>query len=242
MAIALEGTPVESLEITPATSQTVALPTGVTSGELLVIALIGTDASKTWSATGWTAVQANSLATVAHMHGFLYKISDGGEGTSVTVSVSSGTSGLAAVAARFSGVDNADPTHSDNVAYGNVGSSQSSWNIAASTLTGITSGNGVLVIADAEATRNVTTLDGDLTEVQDVVAQPSINFSIDFIVAGTTNPQYDYVWNDSRDYDYALLEVAVAGVVGGRIMSSLAGFGGLAGPGGIAGPHGGLAG
>lgn len=223
MALVVEGTPVEFLDAGDADNHDVTLPTGITANEFLVIAWVSTE-NKTWSATGYTEIKVAGQGSSTAL-GFLYKIASGSEGATVNVSTT-GNSGFHSVACRISGIDTVDPTHSDNNIAGNVGSSQTSYNIAAAFITGLISGNGLLVSSIAEASRNVTTLDADLVEVEDVVSSPSVNLAFDAIISATSNPQYDYTWSGSRDYDYIVLEIAVASaavaLVGENIIRSFA--------------------
>lgn len=104
------------------TSHSVTMPTGVESGDLLLV-FCGLDGTPTLSATGWTSLvsQAHS-GTSDIFHGF-YRESDGTEGSAVTFTSSASEKG-GCVAYRISGAE--DPgTQAPEISTAALGSSTS---------------------------------------------------------------------------------------------------------------------
>lgn len=208
-AIAIEGTAATTSETAAGTSHTVNLPSSIQANELLGGAVICDDVNKTLSATGWTFVESNSASSSSTSVGFMYRVADGAEGSTVTVTTSASCT-VEAVVARFSGVGTTDPTGSDNFSNTSVGSVTSTFSISANTLTSLTSGDGVLVLVSAEASRTVSSADADLTSVGSVVGNPTIHFYVDLDAGGTGNQQYDFTMSDTRDYDLSLMQWSTA--------------------------------
>lgn len=79
----IAGTVANTADATAATSRAVNLPSGITSGELLLM-FMGSGAATTYNATGWTDLLASNA-----VYGILYRIADGSEGATVTVTTAS---------------------------------------------------------------------------------------------------------------------------------------------------------
>lgn len=216
--IAVEGTPATTAETASGTSHTVNLPSSPQAGELLFMPISFDQENATFTLTDWSFIEGNSASSSTTSVGFGYKVATGSEGS--TVSVGSNTTGqLTACAVRLSGVDTGDPTNSDNFVNTNVGSTTSTFNIAADTITSLTSGDGVLVMVSAEANRSVSSADADLTSICNINAGSSIHVYIDADTGGTGNVQYDFTMSDTRDYDLSLLQVVAAAGGGSSIAT-----------------------
>ena len=85
-------------------SPVITLPSGIVSGDLLIVVL-GVRANTVGKISGWTSF-ANSAATLTDQRSFWRK-ADGGEGATVTASLSTSTINWTAIAYRYSGA--ADP-------------------------------------------------------------------------------------------------------------------------------------
>lgn len=73
------------IDNTSSTSHNISLPASIAAGDLLIIFITSSAATSVASATGWTSLYSTSLNL--SIRGYcLYKIADGSEGSSVTVS------------------------------------------------------------------------------------------------------------------------------------------------------------
>jgi len=216
MSVAVAGSGVGTAyqAITAGTPDTVNLPASITSGELLILPILSADTLKNYSATGWTQDQLKDYATDRIL--LLLRTADGTEGSTVSVSIDAGSSGITCVAARLSGVDTADPTPNSNNSASGTTANSATITIAANTLTGVTSGNAILVVLACEAVRHATVVDADLTTIyQEYTATSSILVFIEPVVTAGGNAQYDFTLDSARAMDYALFEIKASATGGG---------------------------
>ena len=115
------------------------IPAGTAIGDLLVIwAFAGTSTALTWSATGWTAVTAVSGANGACQ--ILYRVADGTEGSSVTVTCSVAEQWAGVIAGYY----NTNPASLFDPAPSSGQVNASSTTVAAASVTTVTGGDKLL--------------------------------------------------------------------------------------------------
>lgn len=107
MAIAIRGTATYATTgATTSASLSIAAPTGLAIGDVILIWAARAAASPVWAVTGFTAVTAASNTSISGQ--LLYRVADGSEGS--TFNVTTVTARIfAAVCVAFSGVNNASP-------------------------------------------------------------------------------------------------------------------------------------
>jgi hypothetical protein len=189
------------------TSHTLNLPSSIVAGELLMI-LISSNSNKDFSATGYTAVTGIGSGS-GRIVGCLYKIASGSEGSTVSVTTT-GSGALYSVASRVSGINGSAPTNSNNFIVGTT-ANLSTFTIPANTLSGMTSGSGLMGFIYSNASRGNTSFDADLTEIDSFTGSPISQHSyVDNDVGGSGNPAYDFTMSGSRQFDYFFIEVAAS--------------------------------
>ena len=214
-AIAVEGTATTS-ETTASTSHTISLPASIQNGEALVLILVNDGNAASCTATGYSFIDSNTASSSSATFCLGYKQATGSEGATVTVTTNSSNT-LTGHAVRLSGVNTADITNADNFSSTSVGSALSTFSISANTLTGLTSGDGVIVVVAAEASRSVTSADADLALIGNEVGNPSVHAYIDLDAGGTGNAQYDFTMSGTRDYDLFMVNIEASSASGSSL-------------------------
>ncbi|MCX5992104.1 MAG: hypothetical protein NTZ04_07260, partial [Chloroflexi bacterium] len=172
-AIALRGP--ATTATTTGTSLTIAKPTGVVAGDVLLvnIAQVGNDTTNP-TLSGWTVVAGADLGgTITHRRGaVLYKVAGASEPTSYIFALGTGTDGAVGSIVAFSGVDTSGATPFD-VAPGTILVSGSSTTAVAATTITTASANAVVIMfgmadkGDPTYSGWTTTSPGALTELYD---------------------------------------------------------------------------
>ena len=214
--VAVEGTAVTTSDyISSADSSFVTdLPTGATAGELIFITSYMNEQNKDLTAAGWTVIEVTTTTGTLGSIGYAWREVTGGNAsdTTVTFTINSGSSLFKSTAVRLSGVNITSLNASQNWTDGDVGSSLTSFNIPANTLTSVDPGSAIALHIASEANRDVSSADGDLVTLDESASSGiSLHSYVDEVAGGTGNPQYDFTMSDSRHYVYALLEIPASG-------------------------------
>lgn len=222
MPLTIEGSAVTS-QIASATSHTLNLPSGITSGEILVVITNSDDSTRWWTHAGYTALGMGGPV------GFLWKTATGTEPSTDIFSVNTGSATMnGAVAFRISGLDATNPfLAAANYAEASE-TSEDPFTLAANSLTGVTSGNDLILAwsgNNTTASRSITTLDAGLTLVNST-ADNRLHVAWEEN-PGTGNSAYSIDMSDTRQWDWILVEANVAAAASGGMQ--LVGGAGLVG-------------
>ena len=168
--IALRGT--ATTGTATGTSLTVAKPTGVAAGDIMIvnIAQLGNNTTDPVLA-GWTVIDGASLAGgTARLGAVLSKVATGAEGASYTFTLGSGTTSATGAIVAFSGVDGTTPF---DVASGTISvSAIGTTAVTATSKTTVTANDAIIMFGMAAASSPTwsgwtTTSPGALTELYD---------------------------------------------------------------------------
>lgn len=204
--IAAESSAVTTGPTASANTHDLGIPTGGSAGEVIIMGASCADSSKNWTIPGWTTDTA-STSSPSERIGHSTRITDGTESTPVVATLDSGSSQMASVAQRFSGIDTADPHNSNNIVDGGSGS-VTTITIAANSITGLESGSGVLVIINTDASRSVSSTGGQLTDLGSSASSfTNVAMLYDADAGGSGNPEYSITMNSSRSYNWRLVEL-----------------------------------
>lgn len=179
--IALRGTATTSTSTN--TSLTINKPTGVTTGDLMLVCITkGNNSGTNPSLSGWTLLSGGVLNGASIRGAVLYKVATASEGASYTFALGTGVNSSVGTIVAFSGVNTTTPF--DVTANTISLSSSSSSTLTASGYTTVTPGAAVVLFgmsADNNTFSNwSTTSPGSLTEIADV----NVNTSNDDLTVG----------------------------------------------------------
>ena len=138
------------------TSLTIAKPTGVASGDLLIAAISQTgQASTNASLAGWTVIDGRSLAgsTLRYLT-VLYKVAGGSEPSNYGFTIAAGTTVVGGIVA-FSNVNGSSPF---DVTPGTISVQASQTAVAATSVTTVT--NGAMIVMVGSAAGSAPTFSG----------------------------------------------------------------------------------
>lgn len=162
-SIQLEGTPT-LYENASSTDAVVPYPSGIVSGELLLIHVTNSGASVPSTPAGWTLAksQANANGTACSIM-TAYKVATGSESGSVTVATNVAAGRVTGMMERFSGVDTTTPM--DVAASSANGATGASWSVPS--ITTVT--NGAMLVAhtalNASSSADITHTAGTMTSI-----------------------------------------------------------------------------
>jgi hypothetical protein len=207
--ISLEGSAAVTNLTTNATTAVLNLPASIEVGELLIIQTMVFTSGITISATGWRAESGND--GISRSLGMLWKVADGSEGSTVTVTYSSGSREMNAVASRWKGVDLTDPAGGGGSLLSNkaVGITASSdpFTLAADTITSIDTNSLVLLhFGDISNNRTITTGDADLTLLGSATTSASIHGLYE-AAPGTGNAAYSIDMSAADTWSWCVFEL-----------------------------------
>lgn len=133
-AIELRGS--ANTATTATTDLTIAKPSGVTTGDVMIVNIskVGNNTTAPTS-TGWTLIDGRNLGGITPRYGaVLYRVVDGTEGVSFTFALGAGTTGAVGSIVAFSGVDVSGPTPFD-VAPGTISVQLNQTDVVATSIT-----------------------------------------------------------------------------------------------------------
>jgi len=179
------GTATNATSVT--TSITIAKPTGVISGDVMIVNIAqGNNDATSASLSGWTLIDGRSLDGITERYATaLYRVADGTEGANFTFTLGAGVDAAAGSIIAFSGVNGTGGFKADGTAGGpfdvdpgtfNLGGSGST-TVTALTTTTATSNAAVIMLGAAAADNPTysgwtTTSPGALTELKLQRVQP----------------------------------------------------------------------
>jgi hypothetical protein len=156
---------------TTGTSLTIARPTGVVTGDVMIVNIAQTGNNSTDpTSTGWTLIDGVSLAGgTLRLGAVLYKVATGTEGANYTFTLGTGTTSAVGSIVAFSGVNGTTPF---DVANGTISVQGTQTAVAATTKTTVTANTAIIMCGMAAGsaptwTGWTTTSPGTLTELYD---------------------------------------------------------------------------
>ena len=202
--------------------------------ELLVVAYMSADSNKYLLVpSGWDGEWHTNEGAGNGLIGFVYKETDGGEGSTETFTYDTTSNTASSVSFRVTGHDVADPFNTNNYV-GEAEASEDPWTTASGLLTGINnSDSNIILVGTAQASRAITTKDSGLTLIDSNLSGDSVHVLRE-TSPGSSNSAYSNDMVSAWQWLTFLLEIKAASAGSGRIMGS------LIGPGGMIGSNGGL--
>jgi len=168
--IALRGTATTASSTT--TTLTINKPTGVVSGDIMIVAISKLNSTNTITApTGWTSIDGRSLAgSTARYGAVFYKIAGASEGANYAFSLGTGTTNSSGAIVAFSGVNNTTPF---DVTPGTISVQGSQTEVDATSITTVTTSAAVIMLgmaANSSPTWSgwTTTSPGALTQIASI--------------------------------------------------------------------------
>jgi len=103
MTAAVVATAAESTQTSPSTSATVTMPSGIQTGDLLIVVAAKGGNAGVITISGWDTIESVSNTSATGALGIVYKFSNGGEGATQTISSTGASGHWAIVAFRLTG-------------------------------------------------------------------------------------------------------------------------------------------
>lgn len=196
----------------PATSFAFNMPAGGAVGDVYVCYYRTDDTSRDLAApTGWVKPTGGSTAGSSEVFGFMYRVRDGTEGATETISTTAGSCSAGGRIVLYTGVDAADVLNGDNFAIALLGSSVNPFAVAADAITGVAAGSEIICAWGAEADRTISSIATAHSLIgTSLVGGTFCQHIIWEDAPGSASIAVSVSMNDTRQYGYILHELKAA--------------------------------
>jgi len=184
--------------------------------ELLVVAYMSADSNKYLLVpSGWDGEWHTNEGAGNGLIGFVYKETDGGEGSTETFTYSVTSNTASSVSFRVTGHDVADPFNTNNYVGDYHASDTTAWPVSSGVLTGVNnSDSNIILIGGTQAVRAISTQDSGLTLIDSNLSGDSVHVLRE-VAPGSSNSAYSNDMSGARQWLAILLEIKVASVAAG---------------------------